>query len=468
MILEGEHFQRIKMNIKKVLTIPPMTVCLITYANLYKDENMEYFLNSPPNLIVFDEYHILTNNSLKESHNYRNAVMKLPYKLRIGLTATPFINNDMEAVTAFGLLNDRPLVENFFLSDTMGKKRLVDEVREKKFLFYKNNPYNFTSVSEWLVSIPMSKELYYKYKDICNELDDSYMKRLHQVGKLTISPNLVDKKLKLNLTSNIITGKMVALKAIINNMSKEDKIVIFDNYRDTLEYIRRQDFISPLKPILYFGGPKLANEDGFKRFEQDPGCRVLLTTRQKGGEGLNLQIANHLVLMNCWYTAKDIIQILGRIKRKGQTKPVYAYIFGYNLFECLGEGRNPEDYFLPEDLEFYKAIQSKTEMCEEWGIEVKTKLPLLKSFFKDSSFDSEFNDFILHEQQKIKIISLLEEDEELVDDTAIELNTSYLEDFAMQIQYYKTNSNTQMNKNEMPKVTLIKHNSVPTQGCPTK
>jgi len=115
-------------------------------------------------------------------------------------------------------------------------------------------------------------------------------------------------------------------------------------------------------------------------FNKWPEYRVLLTTRQEGGEGLNLQAANHLILINCWYTAKDIIQILGRIKRKGQMKPVYAYILGYNLFECLGSGKKPEAYFLEENEGFYKKVRQKAEMCEEWGIEVKNKLPEMKLF----------------------------------------------------------------------------------------
>ena len=39
-------------------------------------------------------------------------------------------------------------------------------------------------------------------------------------------------------------------------------------------------------------------------------------------------MANHFVLLNIWFTPKDITQTIGRINRNGQTKPTYAYIFG--------------------------------------------------------------------------------------------------------------------------------------------
>jgi SNF2 family DNA or RNA helicase len=404
--LEGERFQRIKMEQRKELTIPPMTVCLITYANLYR--NIDYFRKSLLSLIVFDEYHILTNNSLKESHSYRNAVMSLPHCARIGLTATPFINNEMEAMVAFGLLNDTSLITNFFSSDTDGKRNLLQEVKAKKedFLFYKENPYNLTHVSEWIISVPMGKELYCQYTSICTKIEPNSIKRKHQVGKLTISPSLAEKKMKPDLDSENITGKIIALRSIIEHLPSGDKIVIVDTYRETLQYIANLKFIRPLKPVLYLGGEKAENKKNLDLFLNKSDHRIFLTTRQEGGEGLNLQVANHLVLMNCWYTPKDIIQIFGRIKRKGQAKPIYAYLLGYNLLDCLDPGRHPEQYFLPEDLDFYRAIREKSEMCEEWGINVKTKMPIPKCFTKSSTFKQEFDDFlnqvILPEQPKIE------------------------------------------------------------------
>jgi hypothetical protein len=120
-----------------------------------------------------------------------------------------------------------------------------------------------------------------------------------------------------------------------------------------------------------------------------------LATRQEGGEGLNLQNANHLVLMNCWFTAKDVIQTFGRIKRKGQRKPVYAYLLGYNLFNLFGpERKNDEINILKEEWEYYKAINKKAEMCEKWGIEIEAKLPLTKPFFFEATFEKEFSAFL--------------------------------------------------------------------------
>lgn len=394
MILEGEQFSRIKLPTKQVLTIPPFTTCLITYANLCKYENIIYFQNTPPNLIVFDEYHTLTNNALRKNQHYRNAVMELPVRLRMGLTATPFVNNEMESVIAYGLLNDTEIIESFWEGDSIKREILVDEVKKKIFLFHKDNPYNLTPVSEWVVSIPMGKEHYSQYLKIHDEYETDNMSNIHKVGKLTVSPALLNKKERAGLNEKIEAGKIKALRAIISLLPDGDKLIIFDNYRENLKYIMRLRFVRQLGPVLYIGGTKSDNKASFERFTNNPEYRVLLTTRQEGGEGLNLQAANHLVLMNCWWTVKDIIQILGRIKRKGQRKPVYAYILGYNLFDCLEPGKTPDSYVLPEDCDFYQAIRLKKEMCKEWGIEVETKLPHLMSFFNFSTFEKDFIHFL--------------------------------------------------------------------------
>ena len=67
MLLSGKDLKIIKMTRKKVLTIPPYMVCLITYHNLIK--NIDYLINTPPSMIIFDEYHTVTNNIGKNIRN---------------------------------------------------------------------------------------------------------------------------------------------------------------------------------------------------------------------------------------------------------------------------------------------------------------------------------------------------------------------------------------------------------------
>ena len=190
------------------------------------------------------------------------------------------------------------------------------------------------------------------------------------------------------------------LKSIISHLPDSDKIVICDNYTETLQFIKHLDFMRPLNPLLYIGGSQSNNKKNIDLFFNNPEYRVLLTTRQKGGEGINLQIANHIVLLNCWYTVKDIIQIIGRIKRKGQTKPTYAYIFGNNLFNCIEQGLPKPAYVLKEDMDFYIMIRKKKMMCEQWGIHIETQFPSMKAFYNYETLEHDFNQFLEERESK--------------------------------------------------------------------
>ena len=404
-ILAGDELKRIKLDSKNTFSIPPLTVCFITYLNLIKGDIIKYLVNKPPTLIIFDEYHTLTNNSQKKNQQYRNAIHKLPKWLRLGLTATPFVNNEMESVLAYGFLNDVELIDRFYSSDIEQKKIITKDIKEKHFLFIKENQYNLTKSTDSLISIPMDKEHYQKYLSVKEKYKSNHMKLFNQVGRLTISPSLLEDAYKLEIYQKNETGKIKAIRSIISHLPQGDKIVICDNYTNTLEYIMKLDCIRTLKPVLYIGGNKSNNKKSIESFNNKPEYRVLLTTRQEGGEGVNLQIANHLILLNCWYTAKDIIQILGRVKRKGQKKPVYTYILGYNLFGCTEINQKTDNLFLAEEELIYKLVRQKIEMCEDWGIEVKTKLPKMVPFPNVFTFEKEFNDYlertIIKERPKI-------------------------------------------------------------------
>jgi hypothetical protein len=119
--------------------------------------------------------------------------------------------------------------------------------------------------------------------------------------------------------------------------------------------------------------------------------RIFLTTRSQCAEGINLQVANHVIIMNCWWTAKDLIQMIGRIKRKGQIKPVYSYLLGYNIQSLLTKRpQNSDDCFLPEELVLYQTIEKKVFINELWGMNVREQLPKIEVFNNSLTFEDEF------------------------------------------------------------------------------
>jgi SNF2 family DNA or RNA helicase len=59
-----------------------------------------------------------------------------------------------------------------------------------------------------------------------------------------------------------------------------------------------------------------------RRFKEDPDCKVMLITYKVGSEGLNLTEANHVILVEPWWTNAVPDQAMARAWRPGQTKPV--------------------------------------------------------------------------------------------------------------------------------------------------
>ena len=59
----------------------------------------------------------------------------------------------------------------------------------------------------------------------------------------------------------------------------------------------------------------------------DYGTKVLLISTKAGGEGLNLQRANHVFVMDPWWNPACELQAIQRAHRIGQTRPVTAKRF---------------------------------------------------------------------------------------------------------------------------------------------
>merc|ERR1712050_127135 len=62
-------------------------------------------------------------------------------------------------------------------------------------------------------------------------------------------------------------------------------------------------------------------------FQTDPSLKVLLISLKAGGEGLNLQAADHIYIMDPWRNPAAELQAIQRAHRIGQVRPVFATRF---------------------------------------------------------------------------------------------------------------------------------------------
>ena len=108
-----------------------------------------------------------------------------------------------------------------------------------------------------------------------------------------------------------------------------DKVIIFS---DSVVFLKRmarylEDF--GLSSCLVTGESAKSgqNEGHLRRFQSDESIRCLLMSLKVGNMGLNIQCANHIIFVSCWWNPSIDLQAERRAQRPGQKKEVHIRYF---------------------------------------------------------------------------------------------------------------------------------------------
>ncbi|UVE51970.1 DEAD/DEAH box helicase family protein (plasmid) [Haloferax larsenii] len=119
-----------------------------------------------------------------------------------------------------------------------------------------------------------------------------------------------------------VDSKGRRLREFVRQVLREDqseKILLFTEYTDTLEYLR-DDVLADVKTVEIHGGMNQSERhSAIKRFKQD--AAVMLAT-DAAREGLNLQFAHIMVNYDLPWNPTRIDQRIGRLHRYGQERMV--------------------------------------------------------------------------------------------------------------------------------------------------
>lgn len=125
--------------------------------------------------------------------------------------------------------------------------------------------------------------------------------------------------------------KIEALLQEIKKMESADsanKALVFSQFTRFLELIEWRLKREGISAATVLGSmPIVARNNIIVSFQTDPSLKVLLISLKAGGEGLNLQAANHIFLMDPWWNPAAELQAIQRAHRIGQTRPVKALRF---------------------------------------------------------------------------------------------------------------------------------------------
>eukprot|EP01064_Diplonema_japonicum_P014608 TRINITY_DN2228_c2_g1_i2.p1 TRINITY_DN2228_c2_g1~~TRINITY_DN2228_c2_g1_i2.p1 ORF type:complete len:1350 (+),score=403.07 TRINITY_DN2228_c2_g1_i2:35-4084(+) len=122
--------------------------------------------------------------------------------------------------------------------------------------------------------------------------------------------------------------KLEDLVKYMKAVPKDDKCIIFSQYNGMLDLVKwrlqREGIVT-----AQLTGSMAAEKRSvlLKEFRENSKVRALLLSLRAGGEGLNLQIANHVFTLDPWWNPAVELQAIQRAHRIGQTKPVTAVRF---------------------------------------------------------------------------------------------------------------------------------------------
>jgi DNA repair protein RAD16 len=142
----------------------------------------------------------------------------------------------------------------------------------------------------------------------------------------TVKPGSIVEK--VGASSFQTSSKIEALISELGKIPATCKVLVFS------QFTRMLDLIDFRLKQSGFGCAKLTGSQSMAQrtniivsFNTDPTVRALLISLKAGGEGLNLQVADHVFLVDVWWNPACELQAIQRAHRIGQTKPVKAIRF---------------------------------------------------------------------------------------------------------------------------------------------
>jgi SNF2 family DNA or RNA helicase len=116
------------------------------------------------------------------------------------------------------------------------------------------------------------------------------------------------------------------LKRTREDSQGRDKTIIFSQFTQMLDLMERPLMESGFKFGRYDGSMNLQERSRMiEKYRDDPSMEVLLVSTRCGCLGLNLTMANRVILMDVWWNPAMENQAIDRVHRIGQTKDVEVH-----------------------------------------------------------------------------------------------------------------------------------------------
>lgn len=274
--------------------------------------------------VIIDEAHKLKNYK-SNSHMIISTIFHCT-QYKVLLTGTPICNNINDLISLLILLNKSPYNSLDYWS-YMSLKEKIEIVNEHKneFLLHR------TKANILKNTLPDIKIDTVKLSLTNNQQQETYEKirkrayacKLLKILRMRQCLNEVKllKDEEETLLSDELCEKINEILLILQEVPSDEKIVIFSQWTTMLRILA--EFID-IPYVMYHGGMKMdEKKEALEQFKTSPDIRILLITLKCGGCGLNLNVANHAIIVEPYYNHAEERQAIDRIYRIGQTKKVF-------------------------------------------------------------------------------------------------------------------------------------------------
>ncbi|KAI9004916.1 SNF2 family N-terminal domain-containing protein [Phycomyces nitens] len=140
----------------------------------------------------------------------------------------------------------------------------------------------------------------------------------------------VDHVVKQKVQDKMMSSKIVKMIEILKQTKRDtrgkDKTIVFSQFTSMLDTLEEPLEQNNFKFVRYDGGMTVRKRaEVLEKFTEDPKITVLLISTKCGSLGLNLTVANRVILMDIWWNPALENQAIDRVHRIGQTKNVEVH-----------------------------------------------------------------------------------------------------------------------------------------------
>jgi SNF2 family DNA or RNA helicase len=291
----------------------PIPVIIASYDQVRADLLTLYSLQ-PFDVVLLDEAQKIRNSSSTTSL----ACKLVPRRRSWAMTGTPLENRLDDLVSVYDFVSPRLLSKNM---STTQVHRLIQPgfLRREKADVLKELP----PIISQEIAIDLTLPQLAAYDEL---RDQAAINGASSQGELLALITHLKQVCNYDPASGQSAKKEAILTFAESWTGPTDKIIIFSQYVETLEWLQAQ--IDSIPTDIYSGKLSDVERDAMlRRFEGTEGPRALLMSLQAGGLGLNLNCASMVVLYDRWWNPAVEDQAIARAHRFGRSAPLHVIQF---------------------------------------------------------------------------------------------------------------------------------------------